>query len=174
MLTGSCDKLSSYNWKQQGCGELDMSKLLSAQVPSVLSSLQGNAPSTGTGSLEAARGTDHITLNGVVLQGEQDIFGAPFNSAAMAALEAAGSSWSGGTWNGSSWSGSSWSGSSWSGSSWSGSSWSGSSWSGSSWSSNSWSGSSWSGSSWSGSSWSGSSWSGSSWSGGSWLGASWG
>ena len=31
-----------------------------------------------------------------MLQGEQDIFGQPFNSAAMAALEAAGSSWSGG------------------------------------------------------------------------------
>ena len=29
-------------------------------------------------------------MNGVVLQGEQDIFGHPFNSAAMAALEAAG------------------------------------------------------------------------------------
>jgi serine protease AprX len=169
MLTSSCSKLSSYNWKQQGCGELDMSKLLGASVPSVFASQQYNAPSTGTGSLEASRGSDHITLNGVLLQGEQDIFGQPFNSAAMAALEAAGSSWSGGMWNGSSWSGSSWSGSSWSGSSWSGSSWSGSSWSGSSWS-----GSSWSGSSWSGSSWSGSSWSGSSWSGGSWLGASWG
>jgi len=174
MLTASCDKLSSYNWKQQGCGELDLAKLLNASVPSPLSALQGNAPSTGTGSLEAARGTDHISMNGVVLQGEQDIFGRPFVSAAMAALEAAGSSWSGGNWNGSSWSGSSWSGSSWSGSSWSGSSWSGSSWSGSSWSGNSWSGSSWSGSSWSGSSWSGSSWSGSSWSGGAWLGASWG
>ena len=35
--------------------------------------------------LEDARGTDHISLNGVVLQGEQDIFGNPFNSAAMAA-----------------------------------------------------------------------------------------
>ena len=164
MLTSSCDKLSSYNWKQQGCGELDMSKLLSLPVPSVSASQQNNVPSTGTGSLEASRGSDHITLNGVVLQGEQDIFGMPFNSAAIASLEAAGHSWSGGVWNGSSWSGSSWSGSSWSGSSWSGSSWSGSSWSGSSWS----------GSSWSGSSWSGSSWSGSSWSGGSWLGASWG
>ena len=179
MLTSSCDKLSSYNWKQQGCGELDMSKLLGSSVPSVFASQQYNAPATGIGSLEASRGTDHISLNGVVLQGEQDIFGKPFASAAMAALEAAGSSWSGGIWNGSSWSGSSWSGSSWSGSSWSGSSWSGSSWSGSSWSGsswsgNSWSGSSWSGSSWSGSSWSGSSWSGSSWSGGSWLGASWG
>ena len=174
MLTSSCDKLSSYNWKQQGCGELDLGKLLGASVPSAFASQQYTVPSTGTGSLEASRGADHISLNGVVLQGEQDIFGAPFNSALIAALEAAGSSWSGGTWNGSVWSGSSWSGSSWSGSSWSGSSWSGSSWSGSSWSGSSWSGSSWSGSSWSGSSWSGSSWSGSSWSGGSWLGASWG
>jgi serine protease AprX len=179
MLTSSCDKLSSYNWKQYGCGEIDLSKLLSASVPSVSSAQQSNVPSTGTGSLEASRGTDHIAMNGVLLQGEQDIFGKPFVSSSMAALEAAGSSWSGGIWNGSvwtgsSWSGSSWSGSSWSGSSWSGSSWSGSSWSGSSWSGNSWSGSSWSGSSWSGSSWSGSSWSGSSWSGGAWLGASWG
>jgi serine protease AprX len=164
MLTSSCDKLSSYKWKQDGCGELDLNKLFTASVPSTFASQQYNAPSTGTGLLETSRGYDHISINGAVLQGEQDIFGAPFASAAMAALEAAGSSWSGGIWNGSLWTGSSWSGSSWSGSSWSGSSWSGSSWSGSSWS----------GSSWSGSSWSGSSWSGSSWSGGSWLGASWG
>jgi serine protease AprX len=174
MLTSSCDKLSSYNWKQQGCGALDMSKLLGASVPSPSAAAQANLPSTGTGSLDASRGSDHISINGVMLQGEQDIFGKPFVSATMAALEAAGSSWSGGVWNGSTWTGSSWSGSSWSGSSWSGSSWSGSSWSGSSWSNNAWSGSSWSGSSWSGSSWSGSSWSGSSWSGGAWLGASWG
>jgi serine protease AprX len=160
----SCDKLSSFNWKQEGCGELDMNKLLNASVPSVLVSQQYNAAAMGTGLLELSRGTDHISMNGLVLQGEQDIFGMPFSSAAMAALEAAGHSWSGGTWNGSSWSGSSWSGSSWNGSSWSGSSWSG----------GTWSGSSWSGSSWSGSSWSGSSWSGSSWSGQGWLGARWG
>ncbi|HET7353886.1 MAG TPA: S8 family serine peptidase, partial [Gaiellaceae bacterium] len=112
MVTASCDKLSSFNWKQQGCGELDLGKLLGASVPSALASQQYNAPSTGTGSLEASRGTDHLSSNGVVLQGEQDIFGMPFVSASMAALEAAGSSWSGGIWNGSSWSGSSWSGSS--------------------------------------------------------------
>jgi serine protease AprX len=185
MLITSCDKLSSYNWKQEGCGELDLSKLLSAPIAPDLTAKQYLAGwgvkslSTGTGSLELSRGNDHRSMNGVPLRGEEDIFGMPFDSAAIAALEAAGSSWSGGIWNGSSWSGSSWSGSSWSGASWLGSSWSGSSWSGSSWSSldwsgNSWSGSSWSGSSWSGSSWSGSSWSGSSWSSGSWLGASWG
>jgi serine protease AprX len=180
MLITSCDKLHGYNWREQGCGELDMSRLLSAPVAPDLTAKQYlsrwgvKALSTGSGSLEASRGTDHISIGGVLVQGEQDIFGMPFDSAAIAALEAAGHSWSGGMWNGSSWSGSSWSGSSWSGSSWSGNVWGGSSWSGSSWSGSSWSGSSWSGSSWSGSSWSGSSWSGSSWSGGSWLGASWG
>ena len=66
--------------------------------------------STGTGSLEAARGQDHLTRDGVVLTGEQDIFGKPFDAAAMAKLEASGNSWSGGNWNGSTWSGSSWSG----------------------------------------------------------------
>src|SRR5436190_18734400 len=147
----SCDKLASFNWKQEGCGELDMNKLLSASVPSVAASQQYNALSTAAGQLEASRSTGHLSMNGVVLQGEQDIFGKSFNSSAMASLEAAGSSWSGGGWNGSVWAGSSWSGSSWSGSSWSGSSWSGSSWSGSSWSGSSWSGSSWSGSSWTGS-----------------------
>ena len=170
MLIASCDKLHSYNWKQQGCGELDMNELLAAPVAPDLTAKQYlsrwgvKALSAGTGSLEASRGSDHISLNGVVLQGEQDIFGNPFKSAAIAALEAAGSSWSGGVWYNSTRTGSSWSGSSWSGSSWSGSSWS----------DELWSGSSWSGSSWSGSSWSGSSWSGSSWSGDQWLGASWG
>ncbi len=126
------------------------------------------AASTGFGTLEASRGTEHLTNNGVMLTGEKDIFGRPFYSPIWSVLASTGTSWWEGTWNGSVWTGSSWSGSSWSGSSWSGSSWSGSSWSGSSWSNMTWNGSSWSGSSWSGSSWSGSSWSGSSWSGQRW------
>jgi serine protease AprX len=183
MLVDSAHRLKGVSPLVQGQGEVDLSRLLAmpaAKGPDPGPGLPPNTKwSTGSGSLELSRGDDHLSLNGVVLDGEQDIFGHPFDSTATAALEAAGSSWSNGMWNGSSWSGSSWSGSSWSGSSWSGSSWSGSSWSGSSWSGNSWSGNSWSGSSWSGSSWSGSSWSGSSWSGldwagDQWLGASWG
>ena len=119
--------------------------------------------STGAGSLELARGVDHLTNDGVPLAGEIDIFGQPYVTAARAAQEASGASWSGGLWNGSTWSGSSWSGSSWSGSTWSGSTWSGSTWSGSTWSGSTWSGSTWSGSTWSGSSWSGSTWSSTSW-----------
>jgi len=180
MLVASADRLHGYPLLWQGAGELDLNDLLSTRIPRGHHWLEPHGrPASGAGSLELSRGTDHLSMDGVVLQGEQDIFGQPFDSRAMAALEAAGSSWSGGMWNGSTWTGSSWSGSSWSGSSWSGSSWSGSSWSGSSWSDLIWSGSSWSGSSWSGSSWSGSSWSGSSWSGSDWasdqwLGASWG
>jgi serine protease AprX len=150
----------------QGGGEMRLGAMFSTAPTTTY--VQKLANATGTGTIEGARGQDHLTRDGVVLKGEQDIFGQPVSTSSLAAAEASGSSWSGGDWNGSSWSGSSWSGSSWSGSSWSGSSWSGSSWSGSSWS-----GSSWSGSSWSSSDWSGSSWSGSSWSGGSWAGSSW-
>ena len=185
MLVSSAQRLRRFSPLWQGSGELDLNDLLSTRVPPGRHWLEPRGHfSSGIGSLELSRGSNHLSINGDVLHGERDIFGHPFNSRAMAALEAADDSWSDGVWNGSTWTGSSWSGSSWSGSSWSGSSWSGSSWSGSSWSSltwsdNSWSGSSWSGSSWSGSSWSGSSWSGSSWSGSSWsgeqwLGASWG
>ncbi len=149
-----------------GSGEISLPKL-ATKTPGAYT--QSFTAATGAGTLELSRGSDHVALNGAVLTGEKDIFGKPFNSAAMATAEAAGSSWSGGTWNGNTWSGNSWSGSSWSGSSWSGNSWSGSSWSGSSWSGNSWSGSSWSGNAWSGNSWSGSSWSGNSWSTGSYT-----
>ena len=157
--------MPTQNSRQVGAGELRLAPILNAALPTGILPV---APAVGGGSIEQARGSDHLTRDGVVLKGERDIFGKPLNADLHAILEAAGNAWTGGTWNGSSWSGSSWSGSSWSGSSWSGSSWSGSSWSGSSWSGSSWSGSSWSGSSWSGSSWSGSSWSGSSWSTAGW------
>ncbi|MBI4884979.1 MAG: S8 family serine peptidase [Actinobacteria bacterium] len=154
----------------QGSGAINLAK---AMLQPATDAVQNWSSATGLGSLEGARGTDHVTLDGLTLTGETTITGTKWDPAAWVADSEAGAAWSGSSWSGSSWSGSSWSGSSWSGSSWSGSAWSGSSWSGSSWSGSSWSGSSWSGSSWSGSSWSGSSWSGSSWSGSSWSGSSW-
>ncbi len=134
---------------------------------------------SGAGSLEKARGSHHIAVDGVVLQDEQDIFGQKWNAEVWAKYSANHMAWDGGDWNGTSWSGTSWSGTSWSGTSWSGTSWSGTSWSGTSWSdyvwgSSSWTGTSWSGTSWSGTSWSGTSWSGTSWSDSAWLGLSWG
>ena len=149
-----------------GAGELQLGPVLNASLPQWT---QTWTPSTGTGSLEASRGSDHLTRNNVVLSGEQDIFGQPVDTTALAASEASGNSWSGGMWNGSTWSGNSWSGNSWSTVGWTGNSWSGNSWS-----TGAWSGNSWSGNSWSSTNWSGNSWSGNSWSGGSWAGDSWG
>ena len=124
----------------EGTGELQLAGILNAPLPNAV---QNWTPSTGLGSLEASRGSDHLTRDGVALLGDDDIFGAPFDAAAMAIAEAAGNSWSGGTWNGNTWSGSTWSGNTWSGNTWSGSSWSGSTWSGSSWAGDSWQGATW-------------------------------
>ena len=82
-----------------GGGELQLGTAL---VAPVLDSTQTWPSATGTGSLDQSRGTDLLTRDGVTLTGEQDIFGHPFDSDAMAALEADGHSWSGGTWNGNS------------------------------------------------------------------------
>ena len=133
--------------RHDGSGTIDIER--SAALPT-FAAVQTHQPSNASGSLEAARGSNHVTLpDGSLLRGEVDF---------------SGNSWSGNSWSGNSWSGNSWSGNSWSGNSWSGNSWSGNSWSGNSWSGNSWSGNSWSGNSWSGNSWSGNTWSGSEWS----------
>jgi serine protease AprX len=123
---------------RQGSGEVDLSRMLGATVYAPPTQWKTIDWSTGTGSLELSRGTDHVTRDGVVLSGSIDIFGHAFESAPMAILEAAGNSWSGGVWNGNTWSGNSWSGNSWSGNSWSGNSWSGNSWSTNSWMGISW------------------------------------
>jgi serine protease AprX len=153
----------------EGSGLIDLGEAVGAATPSAASAAQNHEPATGTGSLEAARGTMHVSMDGVLLTGEQDILGSYWDGASWSGASWSGASWSSGEWNGASWSGASWSGASWSGASWSGASWSGASWSGASWSGASWSSNTWNGGSWSGGSWSGSSWSGSSWSASGWL-----
>ena len=160
LLTGTATYINAKS-QAQGAGELNLTAALSAPLPV---GIPARLDDSGIGSLELARGTDHLTApDGTVLSGEQDIFGNPFDSAGMAALEASASSWSGGTWNASTWSGSSWSGLNWLASTWSASSWSASSWSANTWSGSSWSASTWSGSTWSANTWSGAGWQGATW-----------
>ena len=136
----------------------------------------GLSLSSGTGSLENARGTSaHLVdpLTGVTLTGEQDIMGHAWNGSQWAGTSWSGSAWNGGSWNGSQWAGSQWAGTSWSGTQWAGHSWSGSAWNSYTWSSTTWSGSQWAGGTWSGSQWAGGTWSGSQWAGGTWSGSQW-
>ncbi len=170
LLASTSDDISAGFETFVGAGLVQTATAIRSRVP--IGSTQTFAPSTGTGSLEQARGDNHVSLGGVALTGEQDIFGQPWDAGIAPAEEGSGA-WNGGTFNGSTWSGSTWSGSTWSGSTWSGSTWSGSTWSGSTWSGSTWSGSTWSGSTWSGSTWSGSTWSGSTWSGSTWSGDTW-
>jgi serine protease AprX len=166
--------LDAAHFSCQGGGALNLSAALAAPTPTVKESAQIHEESTGTGSLEAARGSDHVIDEGVALTGEIDILTSPWTPYSCTttwsghgknkvSVTTCDSKWDGGNFNGASWSGASWSGASWSGASWSAVEWLGASWSGASWSSKTWSSSSWSGGSWSGASWSGSSWSGLSW-----------
>jgi serine protease AprX len=122
----------------------------------------------GTGSLQGSRGSNALTLGGVALTGEQDIFGKPVVTSRLAAQESAMTAWTGGSWNGSVWTGASWDGINWAGASWDGASWDGASWDGASWDGATWDGASWDGASWDGATWDGATWDGASWSGASW------
>ena len=124
--------------------------------------------SSGLGTLEGARGTDHVGDNGTDLTGEQDIFGKPWVASTWAAASAAGTAWSGGVWNNSTWSGSCWCSTSWANSTWSNSTWSGDDWANSTWSSHTWSGEGWDSHTWSGSGWVSHTWSSHTWSGSAW------
>jgi serine protease AprX len=167
LLTATARSLRGVDRVCQGAGTLDLRAAYRTGTPPGAG--QNHLPALGIGSLETSRGTDHLEHEGVVLAGEQDIFGRPWDGLAWTTAATTGATWSGGTWIGSEWSGASWSGLSWSGTSWSGVSWSGVSWSGISWS-----GQTWTGTSWSGASWSDRAWTGASWSGASWTGAGWG
>ncbi len=155
--------------RAQGDGIVDVRRASSTRAPSVV---QSHPVSTGTGSLEAARGSNHVAMHGVELVGEYDIFG-PWDSVAWAQASTAGTSWDGGLFMGAGWSGAGWSGAGWSGAGWSGAGWSGAGWSGAGWSGAGWSGAGWSGAGWSGAGWSGAGWSGAGWSGAGWSGAGW-
>jgi len=172
LLVDSAQRLHGEPTNRQGAGEIDLTRTLSAHTPDDSSRDEGRR-AVGTGTLEGSRGSFHLSMNGVVLSGEQDIFGHAWDSAAMARAEAAGNTWSGGMWNGNTWSGNTWSGNTWSGNTWSGNTWSGNTWSGNTWSGNTWSGNTWSGSGWAGNTWSGSGWAGNTWSGSGWAGNTW-
>jgi serine protease AprX len=146
MLKSSASRLPNVGADAQGSGLVNVHRALEAWAPS---STQDWDRSTGAGSIEAARGSVHLALDGSALEGERDIFGAAWDGPAWGALAEQGTSWEGGDWNGQAWTGACWCATSWSGLSWSGLSWSGLSWSGLSWSGLSWSGLSWSGLSWS-------------------------
>ena len=176
LFTSTASHLRNADPVAQGAGALDLKAAAAARTPEAI---QEHVLSEGTGSLEAARGSAHVEMDGDALSGEQDIFGEPWDGTTWARNSWSGTSWSGGLWNSEVWAGDSWTRNSWSRNSWSGvvwtrNSWSRNSWSDTYWSRNSWSGSQWEGDVWARNSWSADSWSRNSWSRNSWSSAQWG
>jgi serine protease AprX len=137
LLGGTATRLQGVGTPAQGNGLINLAA--AAKAPTPQNATQHWRLSVGTGSLEAARGSVHVSVNGRQISGEVDVHGRAFNSGTVASGIANHTNWSGVSWSGVSWSGVSWSGVSWSGVSWSGVSWSGVSWSGVSWSGSDWS-----------------------------------
>jgi subtilisin family serine protease len=154
LLTGGAQRLQRADPVAQGKGMLDLKAIRDLPTPSVTSAAQPFAFATGTGSLEASRGSIHQQNEaGAVLAGEQDAFGGTWDGRMWSAGSFDGRMWSGGAWNGRMWSGGAWNGRMWSGRMWSSGSWTGRMWSGDSWTGTTWSGRMWSGRMWSGGGW---------------------
>jgi serine protease AprX len=164
-LTSTATPISGASAVSAGAGELNVSaasKLVAlAAVSKLTASLvflgttQTFPKSTGSGSLDAARGGNYLVdpTTGAVLSGEFDVQGQPWNGAAWDATSAAGTAWSGGAWNGATWTGSGWVANRWASAAWTSDGWSGTPWNDTGWDSNRWSSNRWSSNRWSGANW---------------------
>ena len=131
--------------------------------------------STGLGSLEAARGGEHVAdpATGEALTGEVDAQGAPWDGATWVAAEDEGTAWVKGTWNDRTWTGTKWERKQVAAAPWAGSSWSGVPWADHTWSDDQFQARSWRGGNWVARSWRGGSWEARSWREKSWVARSW-
>jgi serine protease AprX len=175
LLRGTAERMPSADAAGRGAGELDVYRAYRTATPRVT---QTWARSTGLGSLEQARGTQHVASDGVELTGERHVLGG-FSARRWAPASSAlrawdGGVWAGGDWTDACWCASTWSGKAWAGKAWAGTTWSGKAWAGASWNGKAWAGKAWAGKAWAGASWNGSSWVGKSWSGKAWASAGWG
>ncbi|WP_426512874.1 S8 family serine peptidase [Dactylosporangium sp. McL0621] len=124
--------------------------------------------SSGIGSLQGARGTASLTLDGVKLTGERTIWGS-FSTSQWA--KSTTPAWSGGLWLGYRLAGDDWTGTSWAARTRAAGTWTAAPWAGSAaagWSDPAWSGRTWSGRTWSAGTWSGRTWSSDGWSATAW------
>jgi serine protease AprX len=94
-----------------------------------------DAWSTGGGSLEAARGGEHVIdpTTGIVLSGEVDAQGAPWSGGAWASMSGNKKAWDKGAWNGQDWTGDKFEKRNWKFVPWAARSWREDSWSARSW-----------------------------------------
>jgi serine protease AprX len=160
LLMSTADPIVGSTDIAAGSGQIDIAGAAATKTPTPRDATQANPAPTGLGTLNAARGGAYVydSTNGVVLTGEQDIFGKPWIAATWTKDSRTQTSWKNGTFNGSVWTGGrlgsaqygeqSWSSTVWAGRSWAGANWAGRSWAGALWSGRSWAAAGWTGAPW--------------------------
>jgi serine protease AprX len=142
VLTTTARPAASTDPNTVGTGEIDAYSAAFDTMPGLAN--QGVAPGTGTGTIDASRGTVYVSTDD------------PLQTVVTSTLTTQLLLWDPLTlfmsWTGSNWYGSNWYGSNWYGSNWYGSNWYGSNWYGSNWYGQP-NGSNWYGSNWYGSNW---------------------
>ena len=150
LLTGTANPVPGAGQRAQGSGLLDVGAAAQTEPPKAVQSFPR---STGTGSLEAARGSAHLSYGDTVLTGEVDIFGQPWtgNPADLA-------KWSSETLTSTNWGAVAWGSTNWGSTNWGSSNWAATNWAATNWAATNWASSNWAGSNWAGSNWAGSNW----------------
>lgn len=169
-IMGSARPISGASALCQGSGHVDA---LGATQATVGAATQNHTASKGTGSLQAARGSSYLTIDGVRLEGEIDIHGEMFSSRKWARAASDGNSWTGGVWNNVQWAGVAWETNEWGSVTWGSVTWAGVAWGGIEWASLQWAGLHWNGIEWAGIEWASVGWGGLLWGSVQWQGLTW-
>jgi serine protease AprX len=181
LLKASARNIPSADPQGQGSGLVNVSNAMTSNPPDAKSATQTWARSTGTGSLEAARGDAHVLVGGTQLTGETDVTGAAWNPASWAKAAATGADWSGGSWSKNVWSGGSWNTRAWYGHGWNADHFAGQTWNGTSWANAPWvpdatgqfTAKMWAGRTWTATMWASSTWSATMWAATMWAATMW-
>jgi serine protease AprX len=170
-LAANTVNASPRNARYSGAGVIQLDEIAGMRTPK--HATQRFPLSTGTGSLEAARGPLHMVINGEPIVGEVTVLGTPWNGARWTGARWTNGTWDGARWTGGTWMGARWTNATWTGARWTGARWTGARWTGARWTDMLWNGARWTGLRWTGARWTADAWDGASWTGARWTGARW-
>jgi serine protease AprX len=174
MLMATANKFPAAKDTWQGTGLVDANKALGMKPTSAPVQVQQYAAGAGTGTLEGARGSSHVTLGGAALSGERDIFGATWNATPWTTAAASNTLWSAGSYNGVTWTGTGWdTNGDWTAAPWTAPDWTGTSWDSRTWVSRTWVAGSWDSRTWVSTAWTGTAWTARTWVDDGWADAAW-
>jgi serine protease AprX len=164
-LVGTARPITNVARTAQGAGRLQITPALTKDVSSVVASV---LTATGTGSLEASRGSAPsvaISCNGLtkVLDDESTTWCSPWDSNAWTSNAWTSNAWTSNAWTSNAWTSNAWTSNAWTGATWSSNAWTSNAWTSNAWTSNAWTSNAWTSNAWTGMAWSSNAWTSNAW-----------